>query len=108
MTVEVHATGIAYTEDRSTLIVVSGDRARRRSLAQRWRMELSGEADAPVADRRRRRGGTCLSARSLRRRELRQRREHLLVVRLGRLTFGITWRTTPSASITNVARSAPQ
>ena len=47
MTVEVHATGIAYTEDRSTLIVVAGDRARRRSLAQRWRMELSGGATHP-------------------------------------------------------------
>ena len=47
ITVEVRATGIAYTEDRSTLIVVRGDRARRRGLSERWRMELSGGATHP-------------------------------------------------------------
>ena len=47
ITVEVHATGIAYTEDRSTLIVISGDRARRRSLSQRWCLELSGATMHP-------------------------------------------------------------
>lgn len=45
MDVEIEATGIAYTEDRSTLIVVEGDRVRRRTVAQRWRLELT---DAPT------------------------------------------------------------
>jgi predicted lipid-binding transport protein (Tim44 family) len=47
MTVEVHGTGVVYTEDRSTLIVVDGDRSRRRSFRQRWELTLTDDTAHP-------------------------------------------------------------
>ncbi|HVP01383.1 MAG TPA: TIM44-like domain-containing protein [Solirubrobacteraceae bacterium] len=47
MTVEVHAAGIVYTEDRATLIVVRGDRALRRGITLRWLMELRDAGTHP-------------------------------------------------------------
>jgi predicted lipid-binding transport protein (Tim44 family) len=47
LTVELHARGAAYAEDRATWTVVSGSRSSRRALTQRWQLELSGDGEHP-------------------------------------------------------------
>jgi predicted lipid-binding transport protein (Tim44 family) len=47
MLVELHATGRRYVEDRSTTIVLSGDKSLDSSFTMRWRMELTEDAAHP-------------------------------------------------------------